>query len=450
MARSATVGDHSPMTWTCIPRPIGLAAMVALAVLAIACGPTANAIRPTLPPRTLQPVPTVAPGATTPQDSAARASVTPIPSGIAQPLPSFPQGAAYEVTGVSATPSGFLAIGFAGTGQGYFGLHQGVTWTSSDGLSWQQSVDPAFVDVSPEYVEALGSDIYVFGYFSTCAEVIDEVCTDDPNAGTVVFKSANGGSWEQLAQTTDMIHAQIDGVTTWNDKLVAWGAAGDDNLTTTVWTSTDGLTWAAITDIAGIDPIDAVTAGGPGLVAFGATYVETIDDTQLVAATSSDGAHFTTANVPAITGGSVLAARTGPGGMAGVGAALSETSPSLGLTLFSPDGINWSQGTATDGSFENTQMEELHSSLSTYVAVGSTIDDLDMTLQTGVMWTSGDGKSWRSLGNFGGVFSQYGASALGAAGLVVFTANEQDAGDAGTDLKSTIYGWFVPSAQLVP
>ena len=36
-----------------------------------------------------------------------------------------------------------------------------------------------------------------------------------------------------------------------------------------------------------------------------------------------------------------------------------------------------------------------------------------MTLQGGRIWVSADGKSWRSPGDFGGVYSQYGASVLG-------------------------------------
>ena len=39
---------------------------------------------------------------------------------------------------------------------------------------------------------------------------------------------------------------------------------------------------------------------------------------------------------------------------------------------------------------------------------------------------------------------------LGAGGLVVFTEDEEDANDQGTDVKSTINGWIIPTAQLAP
>ena len=71
-------------------------------------------------------------------------------------MTNFPQGDAYEVSGVTTTSAGYLAVGFAGTGGGYFGLHQGVVWTSSDGLSWQQKIDPAFVDVSTDQRDRTG------------------------------------------------------------------------------------------------------------------------------------------------------------------------------------------------------------------------------------------------------------------------------------------------------
>ena len=100
--------------------------------------------------------------------------------------------------------------------------------------------------------------------------------------------------------------------------------------------------------------------------------------------------------------------------------------------------------------FDNGLINDVHSSDSQYVAVGSTIDQDDMTLQTGRVWVSADGQAWRSLGDFGGSFNQYGGSALGPSGLVVFTEDEEDANDEGTDVKATINGWLIPTAQLAP
>ncbi|HEY7025652.1 MAG TPA: hypothetical protein VH371_11905 [Candidatus Limnocylindrales bacterium] len=428
-----------------------LGAVLSLAILG--CGPSANAIHPTLPPPAQRPGGTNQPQESPPGAEAtqvAGAPGTPQPAGIATPMASFPQGSAYEVTGVAVTPSGYMAIGFAGTDQGYFGLHQGITWTSSDGSTWQQQVDPAFLDVSPSYVVAVGSDVYMFGQFETCSDILDDECTQDPNAGLVIFKSTNGGAWQQLAQPSSILQAEFDGVTAWGTTLVAWGAAADDNGTTTVWTSSDGLTWTPSTGIGQLDPVDSMGAGGPGLVAFGSQFVDSIEDTQLVAASSTDGIHYSNATAPSVTGALVASVSSGPGGVVGVGYAEGDTSPSVALTMFSSDGTSWAQTSAADGSFENALMNEVHSNDSAYVAVGSTTDQDDMTYQTGRLWLSADGNSWRSLGDFGGSFNQYGASALGPGGLVIFTEDEEDANDEGTDVKSTINGWLIPPDQLVP
>ena len=114
--------------------------------------------------------------------------------------------------------------------------------------------------------------------------------------------------------------------------------------------------------------------------------------------------------------------------MAGIGDTENDQSATVGVTVYSADGVTWAQS-ADDSSFATTQLNDLHASSTTYVAVGSTISDADLALQTGAVWVSGDGNTWRSLGNFGGSFTQYGGSALAPSGMVMFTANEADSPD---------------------
>ena len=429
-----------------------LLAVTTAVVIVGACGPTAEALRPTIPPRS---IPSVDASAQPASSSSANESVAPAasvtipPGGIAEPLAGFQQGDAYEVSDLTTTPTGGLvAVGVAGTGQGYYGLLQGVVWRSDDGQAWQQTIDPALLYVQPRHVVASGDNVYLFGEYSGCSDMTDD-CADDPNAGTVIFRSAAGGGWEQLAQTTDILDAALVGVTTWDNTLVMWGSAADDNASTTVWTSTDALTWKASTDLAGLDPVDAVTPGGPGLVAFGSSFVESIDDLKLAAATSTDGSRFTAASVPDVTGAMVTDVKAGSTGFAGVGWAANEEVEAAGLAVFSVDGQTWAEASDTDNSFENATLIDVHATPSGYFAVGSIASD-ELDYDSGRLWGSSDGQSWRSLGELGGPYNLYGASALTASGLYVFTAYQDTSDEDDNDIKSTVYGWFVPTDRLAP
>src|SRR3954453_15758722 len=95
---------------------------------AAAGGPTATALKPTLAPVTFESGGDGRDGSPMPQGSDVGAGAggegapaTVPPGGIAQYIPGFQQGSAYEVSDVTATPSGLVAVGFAGTGQGYYG-----------------------------------------------------------------------------------------------------------------------------------------------------------------------------------------------------------------------------------------------------------------------------------------------------------------------------------------
>jgi hypothetical protein len=134
-----------------------------------------------------------------------------------------------------------------------------------------------------------------------------------------------------------------------------------------------------------------------------------------------------------------------------IGDAESDVSPSTGLAFFSGDAMNWVQTGASDGSFESALMQELHAVPGGYIAVGYTLE-LDAggdAIQVGRAWLSADGQSWRTIGQVGGNFSQYGASEVGSAGLVFFTADQSNFTEEG-DVTSVIQAWFVPSSSLTP
>jgi len=464
-----------------------LAGVLVVLAFVAACGPTAQALRPTLPSRASHvpgtPVlpavrsggeessppdvesppaagsftPSALPSGSAPASSSPAGSATPTgsatppPPGIGEQITGFPASDAFEVTSVVPIANGFLAVGFGGMpGQDYFGLRQGIVWTTTDGLTWQESSDPAFTDTTLTDVVTMGSDIYVVGYMSTCDFAINPDCVDAPSAGTVVYRSSNGGGWEQLQQTADIQHATFDGVRASDNLLVAWGSAGDTNVTTTLWTSSDGLAWTPATDLAGMDPVYSATAGGPGVLAFGTSNDAQSDELSLIGATSSNGSQFTAATLPSVPNGEIDDICLGPAGYVGVGNFETDDVPDIALALSSADGLTWTQS-PSDDSFQNALMTEVHAAANEYVAVGSTFDPNDPTLESQTLraWASADGHTWRSAGDVGGSFTQYGASALGSNGLVIFTAYQPDIEDD-VDVTSTISAWLVPLDRLAP
>jgi hypothetical protein len=448
------------------------------ALFAVACGSTAQVVTtPTPAPTDLQ-----TPGATTPPTAPPSASplgsqtpvavVTPTPSNLSTPTPpgatssappatasptgspgtapfgpfakldSFPANGAFEVTDVSVTPSGLIAVGFGGlNGADYYGLRQGIVWTSVDGINWSESIDPGLVNVTPTQVVSKGSDLFLAGTLATCPE-LDDSCTDVPQAGSGIWRSTNGGAWELLPQDVAMQTGYIDGMLLAGDKLIVYGGAGEGQ-DTTVWVSQDGATWTSSTNLGGMDPVTSMAVGPAGLSAFGNIYDEALLDVVLLATTSTDGANFTPATTPDMTGSGIDALATGPNGMAGVGYHTSELFDIDGVAVQSSDGLTWTQATNNDGSFASSALQTVHALIGGgYVALGYTPRNDDFALEDGAAWFSADGSDWQLIARLDGGFSALSTSALAPGGVVVFAAEQTDV-DADT-VGSVIHAWFAP------
>ncbi len=414
-----------------------------LAVLLVGCGPTAEAIS----------TPTPAPFATpsgVPASAGPHASGPASPDAIFQSVADFPVGDAFEVTGVTSTPTGFVAVGFGALGnEGYFGRRQGFVWRSPDGRSWQATVEPAFEHVTPLRIAALGADLFVFGLLATCPLIGDDSCADVPEAGNAVWRSADGGAWERLPQVPSMQLGSVDDVAVGLGRIAVSGGGSDEQQTASLWTTADGINWTATTDLAGLDPISALAAGPTGLVAFGTRYVPEIENIELNAGVSADGLHFVAAAAPPLQGVAIEDVVAGPAGdFVGVGYGENDELSLAGIVLYSADGATWAQATDGDGSFADGGLVKVHALANGYVALGFTLESDDFVLQNGRSWISADGRSWRVLAPIGGSFTQLTASAIGAAGLVVFTADQQEEGE--DSVISTVNAWFAPITDLTP
>ncbi len=403
---------------------------------------------PTRPGQTLAPgqTPTELPG----QTAAPTPGLgSPPPGGtLWQPLSDFPYGSALEVRAATATADGFVAVGYEPMpGESSFGRRQGIVWRSADGISWQQTIEPAFQLVTPEDIATFGDSLFVLGRISACPDITDETCAEVPEAGYAIWRSTTGGSWERLAQQPSMQAGLVDGLVAGHDHLAAFGSAGPNDETTTAWFSTDGVTWTETTDIPEMAPISAVAEGRAGFVAFGTQLVPALADVQLRVAVSTDYSHFAPASGPTLQGISITDVSAGEAGIAAVGYGDVGEAGQASIALWSVDGVLWTQSADADGSLAMGGMERVHA-LPTggFVALGFTLETGDLGRLTGQSWVSSDGQSWRSLEPLGGSFDLIETSVLGASGLVVFAVAQDSIDDE--NIASTISVWFAPADRL--
>jgi len=341
---------------------------------------------------------------------------------------------------------GFTATGFQQMpGEGFFGRRQGVLWHSPDGRSWQHEVDPVFQFVTLEEIVTLGGTTFVFGTLETCGLSFDDECIEPPEAGWGLWRSIDAGAWERLPLPASMQTGSVDGAIAGSGNLVAFGLSGDDGRQV-VWTSADGASWAQTTDLAGMDPVTAMAAGPTGLVAFGNPFSSDLGDLELVAALSTDGAHFVRVNAPPLAATTMQSVAAGGAGVVAVGDGEDVDLNFTGVALHSADGSTWTQANSVDGSFSEHALTEVHSVPAGYVAVGIKPVPDDFGIVTGASWFSADGLSYRSLAPIADRFSQLTASAAGTRGLIGFTVTEEEPDE--DTVISTVAAFFAPIEAL--
>lgn len=367
---------------------------------------------------------------------------TPATGAIWQALPDFPHSDAFDVTSVTAAPNGFVAVGFkAMPGEAFFGLRQGVIWRSTDGRTWEADPNPAFEFVTPEDVATIGDSLFVFGSKETCDPALTVECVEPPDAGWGIWRSVLGGPWERLPPPESMRSGTMDGVVDAGGALVGFGWTGDESQSAIVWRSVDGVAWTETTDLAGMDPITAIAGMPTGLIAFGVRSSDDIGDLELVAAASTDGAQFAPVGAPRLAATTIQSIAVGPGGIVAVGDGDDLDAGFRAVALHSADGLTWTEAQAADGSFVGGTMHSVHALPQGFVALGVVPQQLDGTA-IGASWLSSDGLNWRTLGQFGGLFSVIDSSTVGSTGVVAFTVTSQDVGEG--ESASTVAAWFAP------
>jgi hypothetical protein len=211
--------------------------------------------------------------------------------------------------------------------------------------------------------------------------------------------------------------------------------------------STDGATWTATTELAGMDSVTSMAVSPQGVSAFGTIYDDAAFDVVLIAATSTDGAYFTPASAPSMVGSGIDDLATGQSGMAGVGYHTSDLFENEGVAVHSADGLAWTEATNSDGTFAGSALQTVHALAGGgFVAIGYAQRLDDSALEDGGVWFSADGIDWHLIGRLDGGFHMLDSSALGPTGVVVFASEQVDLPDDNTG--SVIHAWFAPLSSI--
>jgi hypothetical protein len=237
---------------------------------------------------------------------------------------------ALALTGVTAGGPGFVAVGSDYESEDAINA---VTYTSTDGVSWQRGDDPDLAGQSAFLIGAAGTNVVAFA---------------DSGA---VFKSSDGLSWDPVldASAVEVGDGLLD-VAGYNGSLWAFstapGATEEESGPLDVWRTDDGISWTRLGTVPdSLGALDARTAVGPkGLVLV--ADIDNADSFAWHGWQSADGANWQPAtNTPAeIT--DVLSDETGfiavgYYNLAG-GCAVDETE-NVGVTWTSVDGLTWRQ-----------------------------------------------------------------------------------------------------------
>ncbi len=437
------------------------------ATMAVACGPTAEAIlTPTPGPSLLRPTPGIGATPAGPAQTLApgvSSAPTEIPLGSAQPsVPTqtfdgpivdgwqpasdFPMAGAFEVTSVTSGPQGYAAVGFKGyADEGFYGRHQGIVWRSPDGRVWTVDENPIFQFVTLEDVVAFGDALFVFGTIETCDLMGTDECFEPTDAGWGIWRSVAGGAWERLPPVSSLQAGTVDGVTVANDRLVAYGWSGDEDQAARIWLSTDGVSWSETSSLGGMDTVSAVVGSPAGLTAFGTRYSDDVGDVVLLAAASADGSSFSSLSVPELVATTVQSAALGPNGLVAVGDADDFELGFIGVALQSGDGTTWVQAPDAATAFGGATLLTVDAVANGYLSLGYTPTE-DVALATGSSWFSTDGLTWQATGQIPDLFSQMTATAVSGSSVVAFTT--LDEGFEEEDVSSTVQAWFAPLESL--
>ena len=263
------------------------------------------------------------------------------------------------------------------------------------------------------------------------------ITTTVPSEASSVDDSVLTTGWVQVPRSADLSRSdgsqEMNSVVRWDGGFVAVGGDGGEvGRDAAVWVSADGLMWSRVVDPDGLNAdgwqtMNAVTTGGPGLVAVG-TSAPGLHKDDAAVWTSTDGLRW--ARAPDDSGdlsgaGDHLMADVVAGGpgLVAVGS-VGSVDTGVAAVWTSRDGLAWTRVAHSDEVFGGDRWQFMASVTVSdlgLVAVGgdSSGGDLDAAV-----WTSPDGLAWSRVVDTDGMLAGSGDQAMasvtaGDRGLVV-------------------------------
>jgi hypothetical protein len=290
----------------------GLAAALAAAALVLIV--VGGALIASRSDRTSPPVATEPPPTAVPTTAPAAIAPAPAPEPTEPPAESSPATTAPELPPVDVIPAPTGVMwedlpddgGELFEGQYFYGVTVGGPGLVAVGAECDTIFyDPIFGgDTTTWFIYDETVDPSTFDEAAEPGCRWEDAGLEDPEGGTwsaAVWTSVDGIEWDKVPRDEQVFGGPGDVVMV---DVVAGGpglvAVGEEDAswigsTAAIWTSVDGLSWQKLQDSAGVfagrSRIDAVTAGGPGLVAVG------IVDNKAAAWTSVDGLTWARATV---------------------------------------------------------------------------------------------------------------------------------------------------------
>ena len=235
-------------------------------------------------------------------------------------------------------------------------------WLSPDGLSWSRAPwDPAVfgTHVGINAASATEEELFAFGHvcrvdgveFSAEDRALFATNTTE-DCLFVAWSSPDGSTWERIYFDDDPL-VSVSAITTGGPGFVAVGEAWDDSINDNrpaAWTSTDGRTWTRADtpdDRAGL--INWVVATDNGFV--GAGWLRGQDRNRHLQTAmwfSSDGASWSLVHDEGADSDVLALVLGGPGLIVGGAEAATNPAESQGAIWTSPDGLSWTRITGPE------------------------------------------------------------------------------------------------------